>query len=517
MRPAASFSATRRARRGSARPRDTILMVGIVVLLTVAGLRQHFLLTSLEYRHQLFEQRLQLPPTEVLRFLTLGYDNVYANWLWLQSIQAFGSGWITEDGTTKPIYRYFDTLTDVDPKFISAYRFANLIIADNRHDWDLGRQILEKGSLQNPFNYDLPYLGIYSALWQYDNEIDARWFASRLNRIPSTPGFMVRLTEYIERRVGRYEAAYEFNVRYMLEYLHRENELERDIVYRRVQNLIDRWNKRELGQAAQRFHEEHGRHPELMEELLDGGYLEPFDAPVIEAFRAASEMAAAEMAGLPRDAEVPDHLVEQAAGQSMVHIVGLPPDPNGFWYLINEPSAIYRNMTGEEIDNWERLPYMVSAQELSMEMDRNSMQAQQFIMEYHAEHDGALPSDEEMERFYGRDPLGGHYRYDRDAPESPTYGVFYSTATRRINDGREPRIGLHGPGPFGLPLQPTLSENDIDREWGIENGYIDEDGNELWFLPGEEPWLIDIGEDVLVDYDFLGIDGVEDEEEAGEF
>lgn len=498
---AASFSAARRGRRGSARPRDMVLLAGIAVLLTVASVRQHFLLTSLEYRHQLFEQRLQLPPTEVLRFLTLGYDNVYANWLWLQSIQAFGSGWITEDGTTRPIYRYFDTLTDVDPKFISAYRFANLIIGDNRHDWDLGQKILEKGSLNNPFNYEIPHLGIYNALWSYDGELDARWFATRLDRIRNAPGFMKRLAEYIERRVGRYEAAYDFNIRYLIEYMHRDNEIERDIVVRRVENLLDRWYKRELGLAAQRFFEEHGRHPELMEELLDGGYIEPFEAPVMGIFANAAERAVMEMSTLPREADVPDHLVEQVAGQSIVTIAGLPPEPHGFWYLISEPAALFLNETGDEVENWERLPYMVSARDLTTEMDRNAMSAQQYIIEYHAEYDGALPTEEEMERFYGRDHLGGHYRYDREAPESPTYGVFYSTATRRINDGREPRMGMHGPGPFGLPVQPTLSENEVDRLWGVENGYIDEDGNERWFLPGEEPWLIDMGEEVLVDYD----------------
>ena len=95
-------------------------------------------------------------------------------------IQAFGSGWQTEDGTQKPVFQYFDTLTDVDPHFISAYRFANLIIGDQRGDYVLGQEILRKGVYKNPMNYDLPYLGVYNAVWTEGKPEDARWFEATI-------------------------------------------------------------------------------------------------------------------------------------------------------------------------------------------------------------------------------------------------------------------------------------------------------------------------------------------------
>ncbi|MCC5874782.1 MAG: hypothetical protein JJU11_01055 [Candidatus Sumerlaeia bacterium] len=476
-------------RRGSARPKDLAVFVGIFVLLGIAAFQQHGRLTSLEYRHELFRQRLKLPPTEVLQFITLGYDNIYANWLWLQSIQAFGQGWITDDGTTKPIYQYFDTLTDVDPKFISAYRFANLIIGDNRKDWDLGTRILEKGSLRNPMDYNLPHLGIYNALWQYDGEDDARWFAARLRNIPNAPGFMQRMVEYIERQAGRYEAAFAFNVRYYLDYKMHNNDLELEIVIRRTQDLLERWYLREMGLAAQKFYEANGRHPETMEELLHPDYMEPYDAPTMQGFQYATDSAIFDLEYSPDIRSITDELIDRASSEAYETIVGMPPDPRGYWYLIHEPRAIYKNERGDVPDNWEMPSYITSAYELVEETNRVAIGAQGFIMQYHQENNGALPPDEEMRMFLSRDPLGGHYVYQREAPESPTYGVFYSTAGRRISEGQEIRLGLRGAGPFPFAIQPRLSENEVDRQWGIENGFIDEHGEEIWFLPGDEPWL----------------------------
>lgn len=493
-----------RCRRGSAAVRDTGLFVAIILLLGIAALQQHGRLTSLEYRHELFRQRIKLPPTEVLRFITLGYDNIYANWLWLQSIQAFGQGWITEDGTTEPIFQYFDTLTDVDPKFISAYRFGNLIIGDNRKDWDLGTRILEKGTLLNPDNYSLPHLGIYNALFMYDGEDDARWFGIHLNRIPQAPGFMKRMVEYIERQAGRFEAAFSFNIRYFLDYRMHNNDLELEIVIRRTQDLLHRWYHREMGLAAQRFFEEHGRHPELMEELLRPEYMPPYEAPTMASFQYATDRALRDLEYSRDITSITDELVDRAVVDATETIVGLPPDPYGFWYLLHEANAIYRNFTDYIPPKWEEVNYIGSARDFVEDTNRMAMGAQRFIMEYHSDNNGALPPDEEMRMFLGRDPLGGHYVYQREAPESPVYGVFFSTAGRRINDGQEPRMGLRGPGPFPFAIQPRLSDNEVDRQWGIENGYIDEYGEEIWFLPGEEPWLhvdeIEELEEVPVDW-----------------
>lgn len=475
--------------RGAIRRSELVLGTLIAAMLAFAVVVQSTRFDGVDFKYNLYRQRLKLPPVDVIRFATLGYDNVYSDWLWLQSIQAFGSGWITEDGTTGPIFNYFDVLTDVDPGFISAYRFANLIIADNRRDFVLGTEILRKGVHKNPMDFNIPYLGIYNGIWQYDGDNDARWFAIRLDRIPNAPGFMRRLAEYIERKAGRLEVAYEFNVRYYLEYLLKNNQIEREIVVRRVQDLLDRWYRRELSLAIGRYYEANGDHPSELEDVITPEYLPPFDAPTPERFLAATEQITGYLQTLSPDRPIPEEAVAAFIRLSTERIVGLPPEPMGTWYLIFGGAVEYLRATGGKLaPGTDDVSYLRSAKELIESINQTVAQAQMFIMDYYRTNNGALPTDAELGRFQGRDPLGGHYVYQRVAPESPVYGVFYSTATRRIIDGKEPRMGIRGPGPFPGRLQPRLSEHEVDRQWAIENGYMDQEGNEVWFLPGKEPW-----------------------------
>lgn len=93
----------RQHRRGSAIVKNVLLFGAIVVCLVFATYYQHRRFQAREFRSSVYHQRVKLPSSQSLRFLTLGYDNIYADWLWLQSIQQFGSGWLTDDGTQKPI------------------------------------------------------------------------------------------------------------------------------------------------------------------------------------------------------------------------------------------------------------------------------------------------------------------------------------------------------------------------------------------------------------------------------
>lgn len=459
--------------------RDIILGVVALCLLGVAVLYQFNHLKGVKQEWERFEQKTVLPDPAVIKLATLGYDNIYADWLWLQSIQAFGMGWITEDLSTEPIYNYFWTLSEIDPQFISAYRFGNLIIADNRQDWELGQQLLKDGVHKNPNNYDLPYLGLYNAIWQKDDPNEARWFSYRLNKIDEAPNFIKRLGEYIERKSGRYDVAFEYNVRYYLEYLAAGNDYERSIIQNRLRSLLSDWYQRELKGAVDRYVEKTGEHPEHMEDLLGKDVRADFVAPTITSFVDAINAHSTEIDQLKAGAPIPEDLVASIVEESRERIVGLPPEPHGTWYLIHRPTRYYFVNEARLTGNEEKMPYIVAAYDLIDMINQQSIAAQQRIMTFVNEND-RRPEPEDIQGFLGRDPLGGHYVYQPEAEESPKYGVYYSTAGRRIQDGREPRLGIAGPGPFPFSIEPQLKDHPVDRQWALEKGYLLEDGTELW-------------------------------------
>lgn len=465
-----------------------LAVMGLLAL--VVGYQLNFF-RDISRNYDVYRQRIKLPPSEALRFLTLGYDNVYANYLWLQSIQNFGQGWVTENLSTEPIYQYFDTMSDVDPHFIAPYRFANLIIGDNRLDWTRGQDILRKGIFKNPENFDLPYLGLYNAIWQYDNQTDARWFAHFLNRNPSAPGFMRRLKEFIERRAGRFDAALDYNVRYMVEYRARKNPIEAAIIERRLGVMLDEWYRAELSNAARRYHARYGFHPWTMEDILAPDIRADFVAPTPEGITFAFEAAQFDIEAINPNREIPQDLVDGIIQLASERHVGLPPEPNGFWYYISpqqRQEVIRRHGIRSVGEVNQPLSYIISARQAT-EGINGFLAGAQGLIQQHVRVQGEKPGPAEILPLIGRDTLGGHFGYNRDAPESPQYGVFYSTGTFPQVLGMEPRMGLRGPGPFPFPILPKLRHSPQSLLWGLAFGYILPDGREVWSYEEREQLL----------------------------
>ncbi|MCC6547164.1 hypothetical protein IT570_08350 [Candidatus Sumerlaeota bacterium] len=461
--------------------REIGLVLVALALLGVAVYVQHTRFERQGFRVWIYEQKLKLPPSEVLKVASLGYRNIYANFLWLQSIQAFGSGWRTEGGKTEPMFQYFDTLTDVDPTFEPAYRFGNLVVGDQRGDYKLGQEILRKGSMKMPGSYSIPYLGVYNATWMGDNPIDGKWFAIRLQRIKSAPNFMKRMLEYIERQEGRYEVAFEMNVRYYLDYYLADDEIESQIVTRRMQDLMDRQARSKLSEAIYKYIDKNGEHPKRTEDILTPEYLPPYLGPSPARFRAALDKFLPELQrrGLKKGDVVPDELVRAIAQSSQENIEGLPPDPFGTWYMIHTPTKLAVIEEGFVEDRKKPILYLVNAADLLQTTNRNAMQFQQFVLRYYSEHK-EQPPDSEVTNFLGRDPFGGHYAYDRKDPAAQPWGSYRSTGARRIEEKTEPRLGLRGRGPFPFSIEPKLSDIPEEKEWGLKNGYILPDGTEVW-------------------------------------
>jgi len=485
-----------RGNRGGIRLGEVILGGAIVACLLLAIGYQSHRLRDVKQVWARFEQRFRLPPADLIQMAALGYDSVYADWLWLQSIQAFGRGWITENQSTEPIYQYFDTVSDLDPQFVGVYRFGNLVVGDNRRDWVLGQELLRKGSYKNPHNYDLPHLGLYNAIWQYDGKADARWFARRLKRIPEAPAFMKRMEAFIEQKDGRFGIAYEYNIRHYIEYIAADSDIERGVIQGRFPTLLDAWYRREMEFAIQRFIERTGNHPMRMEDILDPAIRPDFMGPTVEGIKSAIEQFADDIDRLDKSKPVPEELVQRVVAATQSRIVGLPPEPFGTWYMIHANLRELYIKEGFKIDQEYRFPYLVSVRDIFDSVNPPMMAAQTFIMDYHKKH-GTLPDDAQMAPYNLRDIMGGHYVYQREAPESPIYGVFYSTAVRRISEGKDPRLGAQGPGPFPFPLEPTLKDYPEDYEWGIKNGYILADGTELYDPPGTEPAMPDAPTTIL--------------------
>lgn len=378
-----------------------------------------------------FQEKMYLPDGRKLKAFSLGFQHLYADLLWLRAIQAFGGRWQSGGADMTPIFHYFDVVTDLDPHFIDAYKLGNLVMGDEGHDYPRSLEILRKGMLKNPNSWELPYLGIYNTVWQMSDLRSARWFARMADKTPGRPEFVARMGEFIERKTGRYELAFQMNLQYILRYIDTNNEMEAKLTSIRFWDILGRWNRSKLIEAARRFIKQEGRDPKSMDELVRSRSWEPLTLPTMENLAARIEEYRKQGKPLmPR--------YEQIYAESFAKIDGAPTDPRGFDYRIQQ-GAIPKPGSAESSDTLvidlslpETLPdnhfnYIVSASDLFDSLVEYVSGINQFIQKYQREHGRWPGSLEELVagKFNYNDPLGGKFIYN------PKTGQFSCTSIEK--------------------------------------------------------------------------------------
>ena len=97
--------------------------------------------------------------SSMLDKISLGYQEILADIYWLRALQYFGGKDFNEQNP-EVLYHYFDIITDLDPKFINAYRYGGTFLAEpfpyGLGELELGTKIFDKGRENNPDNFRLP-------------------------------------------------------------------------------------------------------------------------------------------------------------------------------------------------------------------------------------------------------------------------------------------------------------------------------------------------------------------------
>jgi len=124
-------------------------------------------------------KRIQIEKTvylnsSILKKLCLGYGEILADIYWLWSLKYFGDPNVDiNDKDPELLYKYFDILTDLDPKFFNAYRFGGTFLAEpiprGLGNFELGTALFDKGRENNPNNFRLPLEQAFLYFFHSDN------------------------------------------------------------------------------------------------------------------------------------------------------------------------------------------------------------------------------------------------------------------------------------------------------------------------------------------------------------
>ena len=151
----------------------------------------HHRLDTTERKDTSFDKEV-MPSTEAARLISLGYDNLVADYYWLRAISHFGD-------RRMHAYDYpnllglMELVLALDPKFISGYFFAGSVLNTSGNHLTDAMRLLRTGQKERPKSWRIPYvLGFNHYMFYQDFEKAAELFAQAAPH-PEAPSVLGKL------------------------------------------------------------------------------------------------------------------------------------------------------------------------------------------------------------------------------------------------------------------------------------------------------------------------------------
>ena len=218
-----------------------------------------------------------LPQGQYLRPITLGYNHIVADILWLRVVQVLGERKVTAQ-EYEWIYHALDVITTLDPQYVTAYQVGGIVLTELAQRIDLSNRLLEKGLQPNPTAWQIPFALGYNHFFYLQDYDRAAEYMARAARLPGRPPYAPGLAARLYAQAGNPEVALEF-----LDAVWRQTQDQtvREALERRMKEVAIERDIRILEQAVARYGQRHGKVPPTLAALVQQGLLpaiphEPF-------------------------------------------------------------------------------------------------------------------------------------------------------------------------------------------------------------------------------------------------
>ena len=219
---------------------------------------------------------LWLQNAEMMRHLTLGFDNVVADVYWMRAVVYFGRQRLSEDANKNYdlLYPFLDFVTALDPRFKTAYRFGAVFLSERPPGGpsrpDLAVKLLQRGVERTPDRWEYLHDIGFVYYWSDRNYQEAaKWF-DRAATIPGAPFWLKSTAASMLARGGDRESA-----RQIWRQLYENGDMswlrstaEIHLAQFDALDAIDR-----LNEIVRRYKQRSGRMPQDWNELVRGGVL----------------------------------------------------------------------------------------------------------------------------------------------------------------------------------------------------------------------------------------------------
>jgi hypothetical protein len=263
------------------KPLRSRFFVTAIIVFLILGLTLHMLhLQVRKTRGQNpFQELLYLPSGKYIKVVVLGFDNLFADILWLRAIQYFG-GHFMGDRNYAMLNRIFEVITTLEPSFIDVYRFAAMALGEEAHKYKETTDLLWKGTYSNPQSWQIPYdLGFFLlyTVKDYDGALKAYSIATTR---PGCPEFVQRIIPYIYDESGRTEIA---KATWKGIYDNAKDGMTKEIADRNLKLIALKGYLKDMRDGLIAYKKKHGNFPPSLYSLVQEGYIkqipkEPYDS-----------------------------------------------------------------------------------------------------------------------------------------------------------------------------------------------------------------------------------------------
>jgi len=255
-----------------------ILVLTLIILLLIISIPIQKKIDKQRNKFRSIEQTLFLN-SNLLKKVSLGFGEILSDIYWFRALQYFGNPdnrMLDKDSML--MYNYFDIITDLDPKFVNAYRFGGTFLAEpypiGFGDVELSAKLLDKGRKNNPDNFRLPFeeaFIYYIHAKNYDKAAELFEEASKKPGLGDMRSASFRgMAASARKRGGDRELA-----KQLWEYIYNntKNEGRKNHALQNLNELNTKDFEDKLTDLSLKYEAEYGKFPENLEQLKNKGYL----------------------------------------------------------------------------------------------------------------------------------------------------------------------------------------------------------------------------------------------------
>ncbi len=218
------------------------------------------------------QQLLYLPNEKLLNHFCAGMDSIVADFLWLKCVQYTAEQFHSNQQLTW-LNHMANMIARLDPYNVAVYRYLSIFLSSLKADDNASIELLQRGMVNNPFAYELPYeiamTYLINRREQPDSSVQAAKYLGMAVETGHAPPFVLEVAQVLQGKHNLFDVE-----RSMWQHTRNSGDaFMRELAERKLTELDLRITCTQLDKTIQAYRLRYGQPPKTIEDLVASGDL----------------------------------------------------------------------------------------------------------------------------------------------------------------------------------------------------------------------------------------------------